>query len=82
MLPALPHTSREGPLPDRDRLHLLRLWICRIAKRRTSNDNEEAVWIDDRGEFPAPDDTLLSIANVAKMFDISRMALRFYEGSA
>ena len=49
------------------------------CEARTSNDNDEAVWIDDRGEFPAPNDTLLSIANVAKMFGISRSALRFYE---
>ncbi len=45
---------------------------------RTSNDNE-VVWVDDRGEFPAPDDTILSMANVAKMFNISRSALRIYE---
>ena len=37
------------------------------------------VWVDDRGEFPAPDDTLLSLTNVARMFNISRIALRFYE---
>jgi DNA-binding transcriptional MerR regulator len=45
---------------------------------RTSNDNE-VVWVDDRGEFPAPDDTLLSISNVARMFNVSRFALRIYE---
>jgi DNA-binding transcriptional MerR regulator len=40
---------------------------------------DDVVWVDDRGEFPAPDDTLLSISNVARMFNVSRITLRFYE---
>jgi DNA-binding transcriptional MerR regulator len=45
----------------------------------TRPEDHEVVWIDDTGEFPAPQDTLLSISNVAKMFDISPLTLRFYE---
>ncbi len=43
-------------------------------------DDPEVVWVDDSGPVPPPPDgTLLSIGNVAKMFNVSRLALRNYE---
>ena len=43
-------------------------------------DDPEVVWFDDSGPVPPPPDgTLLSIGNVAKMFNVSRLALRNYE---
>jgi DNA-binding transcriptional MerR regulator len=40
---------------------------------------DEGAW-DDSGAVPRPpDDTLLTISNVARMFNISRLALRNYE---
>ena len=43
-------------------------------------DPDDVVWIDDLGVAPPPPDgTLLTIGNVAKMFNVSRLALRNYE---
>ena len=43
-------------------------------------DETEVVWVDDTGPVPPPPEgTLLSIGNVAKMFNVSRLALRNYE---
>jgi DNA-binding transcriptional MerR regulator len=43
-------------------------------------DDSEIVWVDDTGPVPPPPEgTLLSIGNVAKMFNVSRLALRNYE---
>jgi DNA-binding transcriptional MerR regulator len=43
-------------------------------------DEPEVVWIDDSGPVPAPPEgVVLSIANVARMFNVSRLALRNYE---
>jgi len=43
-------------------------------------DEKDVVWVDDTGPVPPPaEGTLLSIGNVAKMFNVSRLALRNYE---
>ena len=42
-------------------------------------DDSEVVWVDDSGPVPPPEGVLLSIDNVAKMFNVSRFALRSYE---
>jgi DNA-binding transcriptional MerR regulator len=43
-------------------------------------DDPEIVWVDDTGAVPPPPEgTLLSIGNVSKMFNVSRLALRNYE---
>jgi len=48
--------------------------------RNDRDDESEVVWVDDTGPVPAPPEgTLLSIGNVAKMFNVSRLALRNYE---
>jgi DNA-binding transcriptional MerR regulator len=42
--------------------------------------DEEAFWVDDSGVHPRPPaDTVLSIDNVARMFNVSRLTLRHYE---
>jgi DNA-binding transcriptional MerR regulator len=42
--------------------------------------SDEGVWVDDSGVVPPPPEgTPLTIGNVAKMFNISRLALRNYE---
>jgi DNA-binding transcriptional MerR regulator len=46
---------------------------------RSTSKESEVVWVDDFGEVPAPQDTVLSIANVARMFNVSQLALRYYE---
>jgi DNA-binding transcriptional MerR regulator len=47
---------------------------------RDGPEGHDAVWVDDSGVVPPPPEgTLLSIANVAKMFNVSRLALRNYE---
>src|SRR5207302_3811811 len=48
--------------------------------RDRDNDEPEIVWVDDSGPVPPPPEgMLLSIGNVAKMFNVSRLALRNYE---
>jgi DNA-binding transcriptional MerR regulator len=43
-------------------------------------DETEIVWVDDSGAVPPPPEgTVLSIGNIAKMFNVSRLALRNYE---
>lgn len=39
----------------------------------------DVVWVDDFGEVRAPQGTVLSIANVAKMFGVTQLSLRYYE---
>ena len=42
--------------------------------------DEEAFWVDDSGVYPRPPaDAVLSIDNVARMFNVSRLTLRHYE---
>jgi DNA-binding transcriptional MerR regulator len=49
-------------------------------RRDHDPDESEVVWVDDSGPVPPPPEgTLLSIGNVAKMFNVSRLALRNYE---
>jgi DNA-binding transcriptional MerR regulator len=46
---------------------------------RATSGEPDAVWVDDSGEVRAPKGTVLSIANVAKMFGVTQLALRYYE---
>ena len=46
---------------------------------RATPEKSDVVWVDDLGERPAPQDTVLSIANVAKMFNVTQLSLRYYE---
>ena len=49
-------------------------------RRDHDPEEDEVVWVDDSGPVPPPPEgTLLSIGNVAKMFNVSRLALRNYE---
>jgi MerR family transcriptional regulator, copper efflux regulator len=46
----------------------------------STRPDDDAVWVDDRGETKRPrPDQVLSIANVASMFGVSRLTLRYYE---
>jgi DNA-binding transcriptional MerR regulator len=46
---------------------------------RAAPEDPEVVWVDDSGEVPAPQGTVLSMAVVAKMFNVTQLALRYYE---
>ncbi len=46
---------------------------------RSTSEEAEVVRVDESGEVPAPQDTVLSIGNVAKMFNVTQLALRYYE---
>jgi DNA-binding transcriptional MerR regulator len=46
---------------------------------QTTPGEPDVVWVDDSGEVRAPKGTVLSIANVAKMFGVTQLALRYYE---
>lgn len=46
---------------------------------RATSETSDVVWVDDSGEQPAPQGTVLSIANVAKMFNVTQLVLRYYE---
>src|SRR3954469_8460648 len=46
-----------------------------------TNPEKEVVWLDDTGSGrqDPPAERVLSIANVAKMFGVSKLTLRYYE---
>ena len=46
---------------------------------QATSGEPDVVWVDDSGEVRAPHGTVLSIANVAKMFGVTQLALRYYE---
>jgi DNA-binding transcriptional MerR regulator len=46
---------------------------------RATSGESDVVWVDDSGEVRAPEGTVLSIANVAKMFGVTQLSLRYYE---
>jgi DNA-binding transcriptional MerR regulator len=46
---------------------------------RATSEKSDVVWVDDFGEVRAPKGTVLSIANVAKMFNVTQLSLRYYE---
>jgi len=46
---------------------------------RSTSKESEVVWVDDFGEVRKAQDTVLSIVNVAKMFNVTQLTLRYYE---
>ena len=58
----------------------------RAAKRLVMSNREydstkagKVVWLDDTGSGEPPTDRVLSLANVAEMFGVSQIRLRYYE---
>jgi DNA-binding transcriptional MerR regulator len=58
----------------------------RAAKRLAMSNREfdstkagKVVWLDDTGAGEPPTDRVLSLANVAEMFGVSQITLRYYE---
>ena len=48
-------------------------------ERRFTSEGSDMVWVDDFGPVRVPQDTVLSIANVASMFNVSSLSLHYYE---